>query len=113
LRPDIVWVGISAPRQDLFMRRMLHRLDTRLMFGVGAAFDFLSGRVRECPRWVKHAGFHWLHRLVQEPGRLWRRNLGNAAFLWHIALQLTALKAYPLRRVTEGEHTGQNFHSVR
>ena len=97
LRPDIVWVGISTPRQDLFMRRMLPHLDTRLMFGVGAAFDFFTGRIRMCPGWVKRAGLHWLHRLAQDPRRLWRRNLTNTAFLWHIALQLTGARTYPPR----------------
>lgn len=99
-KPDMIWVGISAPRQDLFMRRMLPRLETRLMFGVGAAFDFHTGRLKECAPWVKKMGLHWLHRLVQDPKRLWRRNLGNAAFLWHIALQLTGLKVYPLPMCT-------------
>ena len=93
-KPDIIWVGIGAPRQDLFMHRMLPHLDRGLMFGVGAAFDFHTGRIRGCPPWIKRMGFHWLHRLVQDPRRLWRRNLGNAAFLWHIALQLTGLRKY-------------------
>jgi N-acetylglucosaminyldiphosphoundecaprenol N-acetyl-beta-D-mannosaminyltransferase len=94
LRPDIVWVGISAPRQDLWMNRMLPKLNTKLMFGVGAAFDFNSGRIRSCPPWVKRAGLHWLHRLMLEPRRLWRRNLTNLPFLWHIALQLSELRDY-------------------
>jgi N-acetylglucosaminyldiphosphoundecaprenol N-acetyl-beta-D-mannosaminyltransferase len=96
LRPDVIWVGIGTPRQLLFMHRILPYLDTRLMFGVGAAFDFLTGHVRECPDWIKRAGFHWLHRLLQQPRRLWRRNLFNAAFLWHISLQLSGLRSYPL-----------------
>jgi N-acetylglucosaminyldiphosphoundecaprenol N-acetyl-beta-D-mannosaminyltransferase len=95
-RPDMIWVGISTPRQDLFMQRMIPRLNTRLMFGVGAAFDFLTGRIRECPDWVKRAGLHWLQRLAQDPKRLWRRNLANTAFLWHISLQLTGLRSYSL-----------------
>jgi exopolysaccharide biosynthesis WecB/TagA/CpsF family protein len=95
-KPDMIWVGIGTPRQDLFMRRMLPHLETRLMFGVGAAFDFHTGRLKGCPPLVKKMGLHWLHRLLQDPKRLWRRNLGNVAFLWHIALQLTGLKAYPL-----------------
>ncbi len=95
-KPDMIWVGISTPRQELFMRRMLPRFETRLMFGVGAAFDFHTGRIKECAPWIKTAGLHWLHRLLQDPRRLWRRNLLNTAFLWHIALQLTGLKDYPL-----------------
>jgi N-acetylglucosaminyldiphosphoundecaprenol N-acetyl-beta-D-mannosaminyltransferase len=94
LGPDIVWVGISTPRQDLWMNRMLPRLRTKLMFGVGAAFDFNSGHIRNCPPWVKRAGLHWLHRLMQEPRRLWRRNLANMPFLWHIALQLSRFRDY-------------------
>ena len=96
-RPDIVWVGISTPRQDLFMQRMIPHLNTRLMFGVGAAFDFLTGRIRDCPSWMKRAGLHWLHRLAQDPKHLWRRNLANIAFLWHIGLQLIGIRSYPLR----------------
>lgn len=94
LRPDILWVGISTPRQELFMRRLLPHLDHGLLFGVGAAFDFHTGRIRDCAPWIKRIGFQWLHRLMQDPRRLWRRNLCNATFLWHIALQLTGLKKY-------------------
>jgi len=97
LKPDMVWVGISTPRQDLWMRRMMPRLQTRMIFGVGAAFDFLTGRIRLCPPWMKRAGLHWLHRLAQDPARLWSRNVKNTAFLWHIALQITGAKRYPMR----------------
>jgi N-acetylglucosaminyldiphosphoundecaprenol N-acetyl-beta-D-mannosaminyltransferase len=95
-RPDIIWVGISTPRQELFMRRLLPKLETGLMFGVGAAFDFHTGRIRDCAPWIKRMGFQWLHRLIQDPRRLWPRNLRNATFLWHIALQLTKLKKYEI-----------------
>jgi N-acetylglucosaminyldiphosphoundecaprenol N-acetyl-beta-D-mannosaminyltransferase len=95
LRPDIIWVGIGTPRQDLFMRRMLPCLRTRMMIGVGAAFDFHTGRIRGCSPWVKRAGLQWLHRLAQDPKRLWRRNVKNMAFLWHIATQLSGLKTFP------------------
>lgn len=95
-RPDIIWVGISTPRQERFMQRMLPRLDTTLMFGVGAAFDFHTGRIKDCPDWVKRAGLQWLDRLLQDPKHLWRRYLrNNPSFLWHIMLQLTGLKRYP------------------
>jgi N-acetylglucosaminyldiphosphoundecaprenol N-acetyl-beta-D-mannosaminyltransferase len=97
LRPDMIWVGISTPRQDLWMNRMLPKLRTTLMFGVGAAFDFNSGRIRNCPPWVKRAGLHWLYRLMQDPRRLWRRNLANMPFLWHIALQLSGIRDYDSR----------------
>jgi N-acetylglucosaminyldiphosphoundecaprenol N-acetyl-beta-D-mannosaminyltransferase len=96
-KPDMIWIGISTPRQELLMRRLLPHLDTRLMFGVGAAFDFHTGRLRDCARWVKLLGFQWLHRLLQDPKRLWRRNVSNAAFIWHIALQLLRIRKYELR----------------
>lgn len=96
LKPDFVWVGISTPRQEEFMNRYLPVLDTRLMVGVGAAFDFHTGRIRDCATWIKHAGLQWLHRLIQDPRRLWRRYLrNNSSFLWHITLQLTGLRTYP------------------
>ena len=93
-RPDLIWIGISAPRQEMLMRRLLPHLRQGVMFGVGAAFDFHTGRIRDCAPWVKRIGFQWLHRLLQDPRRLWRRNLYNSTFVWHIALQLTGLKKY-------------------
>ena len=78
------------------MQKYLAHFETTLMFGVGAAFDFHTGRIRDCADWVKLAGLQWLHRLLQEPRRLWRRYLrNNPAFLWCIALQLTGLRKYP------------------
>jgi len=94
LKPDIFWVGISTPRQELFMARHLPMLETRLMVGVGAAFDFHTGRIRDCAGWIKRAGLQWLHRLMQDPRRLWRRYLrNNPAFLWLMALQLLGFGA--------------------
>jgi N-acetylglucosaminyldiphosphoundecaprenol N-acetyl-beta-D-mannosaminyltransferase len=95
VQPDIIWVGISTPKQERFMHRMLPRLSTKLMFGVGAAFDFHTGRIQDCPQWVKRAGLQWLDRLLQNPRHLWKRYLkNNPAFLWHIALQLSGLRSY-------------------
>jgi N-acetylglucosaminyldiphosphoundecaprenol N-acetyl-beta-D-mannosaminyltransferase len=96
LKPDIIWVGISTPKQERFMMRYLPRLDTTLMFGVGAAFDYHTGRIKDSPQWVKSAGLQWLHRLIQDPRHLfWRYLRNNSAFLWHMTLQLTGLRAYP------------------
>jgi N-acetylglucosaminyldiphosphoundecaprenol N-acetyl-beta-D-mannosaminyltransferase len=93
--PDMIWVGIGSPKQDKFMRRFLPQSEVRLMFGVGAAFDFHTGRIRDCAPWVKRAGLQWLHRLAQDPKRLWWRYLrNNPLFLWHITLQLTGLRSY-------------------
>jgi len=100
LKPDFLWIGISAPRQEAFMAHYLPLLDTKLMLGVGAAFDFHTGRIRDCAPWIKRAGLQWLHRLLQDPRRLWRRYLrNNPAFLWHIALQLAGLRTYQTPRI--------------
>ena len=95
-RPDILWVGLSTPKQEKFMAEYVDRLQVPLLVGVGAAFDYHTGRIRESPRWIKRAGMQWLHRLMQDPRRLWRRYLcNNPAFLWNIALQFSGLKRYP------------------
>ncbi len=72
---DIVWVGIGAPRQELWMRENRPHLNAPLLVGVGAAFDFLSSAKPQAPRVVRAAGFEWLFRLASEPARLWRRYL--------------------------------------
>jgi N-acetylglucosaminyldiphosphoundecaprenol N-acetyl-beta-D-mannosaminyltransferase len=94
--PDVVWVGISTPKQERFMARYLPQLETRLMFGVGAAFDFHTGRIADCPEWIKRCGLQWLDRLIQDPKHLWKRYLrNNPAFLYEIALQLSGVRSYP------------------
>jgi N-acetylglucosaminyldiphosphoundecaprenol N-acetyl-beta-D-mannosaminyltransferase len=72
-RPDILWVGLGAPRQEIWIHANLGRLDTRLAIGVGAAFDFCSGAVRRAPFWVQKSGLEWFYRFLREPGRLFRR----------------------------------------
>src|SRR5580658_2793418 len=95
-RPHIIWVGLSTPKQERFMAQYVSYLQVPLMFGVGAAFDFHTGAIRDCSAWVKRAGLQWLHRLTQDPKHLWRRYLrNNPAFLWHIAMQLSRFQKYP------------------
>ncbi|HZT22143.1 MAG TPA: WecB/TagA/CpsF family glycosyltransferase [Verrucomicrobiae bacterium] len=97
VQPDIVWVGLSTPRQEKFMAEFLPKLDTTLMIGVGAAFDFHSGRVKQAPRWMQRTGLEWFYRLCQEPRRLARRYLqNNPRFVWKLLGQLCGWKKYPL-----------------
>jgi N-acetylglucosaminyldiphosphoundecaprenol N-acetyl-beta-D-mannosaminyltransferase len=97
LRPDIVWVGLSTPKQERFMAEYLPQLNTTLMIGVGAAFDFHTGRLKDSPQWIKQLGLQWLHRLYQEPARLWRRYLiNNPVFLIKASMQIAGLTNYPL-----------------
>lgn len=97
LRPDIVWVGLSTPKQERFMAEYLPRLNTMLMIGVGAAFDLHTGKIKDSPQWLKRAGLQWLHRLIQEPSRLWKRYLvNNPQFIYQAGLQLAGLRHYRL-----------------
>jgi N-acetylglucosaminyldiphosphoundecaprenol N-acetyl-beta-D-mannosaminyltransferase len=94
-RPHIFWTGLSTPKQERFMARYLPTLDTKVMVGVGAAFDVHTGRIRDAPDWIKKAGLQWLHRLSQEPSRLWKRYLlNNPRFVFKMAGQLTGLTKY-------------------
>ena len=95
-RPDIFWVGLSTPKQEKFMAEFLPKLDATLMIGVGAAFDFHSGRVRQAPRWMQRSGLEWLYRLGSEPRRLAKRYFrNNPRFVWSFLGQLTGLKKFP------------------
>jgi N-acetylglucosaminyldiphosphoundecaprenol N-acetyl-beta-D-mannosaminyltransferase len=97
VKPDILWVGLSTPKQEKFMAEFLPRLNVPLMIGVGAAFDFHSGQVRQSPRWMQRSGLEWFHRLCQEPRRLARRYLrNNPLFILKIAGQFLGLRKYPL-----------------
>lgn len=92
LKPDIIWVGISTPKQERFMAEQIQKLNTKLMFGVGAAFDYHTGRIKDAPEWMKSAGLQWLNRLYQEPRRLWKRYLlRNPQFIFAITRQLLGL----------------------
>lgn len=97
-QPDIMWVGLSTPKQERFMAANLARLDVTLMFGVGAAFDFFAGKVRQAPRWMQRSGLEWFFRLCTEPKRLWKRYLkNNPLFVIRIICQLAGLKKYPIK----------------
>jgi len=74
-RPDIIFVGLGAPKQELWIDRMSAWLVPAVAIGVGASIDFLSGAARRAPRWMSGAGLEWVHRLSQDPRRLWRRYL--------------------------------------
>jgi N-acetylglucosaminyldiphosphoundecaprenol N-acetyl-beta-D-mannosaminyltransferase len=96
--PDIVWVGLSTPKQERWMADHRGRLDAPVLVGVGAAFDFLSGVKRQAPRWMQRSGFEWLFRVATEPRRLAGRYLrNNPAFVWRVLCQATGIGRYELR----------------
>jgi N-acetylglucosaminyldiphosphoundecaprenol N-acetyl-beta-D-mannosaminyltransferase len=95
LKPDILWCGLSTPKQERFMSTYSNQLPVNMMVGVGAAFDLLSGNLDEAPDWAKRSGLQWAYRLYKEPKRLWRRYLtNNPKFVWSTFLQLTQIKRF-------------------
>ncbi|MHC4165665.1 MAG: WecB/TagA/CpsF family glycosyltransferase [Planctomycetota bacterium] len=86
-KPDIVWVGLGAPKQEKWMAEHVGRINATALIGVGAAFDFHSGNVRWAPALIRRLGLEWAYRLIQEPGRMWRRNLDSPLFLSRVIKQ--------------------------
>jgi len=93
LSPDVVWVGLGAPKQELWMGKHHRHIEARVIIGVGAAFDFLSGRRSHAPHWIQQSGLEWLYRLVHNPRRLWRRNLYHFPFAYYVLLQQLGIKS--------------------
>jgi N-acetylglucosaminyldiphosphoundecaprenol N-acetyl-beta-D-mannosaminyltransferase len=93
--PDIIWVGLSTPKQERWMYEHRSRLDVPMMAGVGAAFDFIAGTAKQAPEWMRENGLEWLFRLTHEPRRLWRRYLGlGPRFAWNVGLEILGLKKF-------------------
>jgi len=81
--PDCLLVAFGVPKQDLWIEKNLLNTNAKVAVGVGGLFDFFSGRAQRAPQWLRDIGLEWLYRLIQEPGRMWKRYLvGNALFLW-------------------------------
>jgi len=92
-RADIVWVGLGAPKQERWMFEYRDRLNVPVLVGVGAAFDFHTGRIAQAPAWMGNHGLEWLFRLLNEPRRLWRRYLVyGTEFAALVLLELLGLK---------------------
>lgn len=82
-RPDIIWVGLGAPKQEVFMNDLATKLAPAILFGVGAAFDFHAGSTKRAPAWMRTIGMEWLFRLLNEPRRLFFRYMvTNTLFVW-------------------------------
>jgi N-acetylglucosaminyldiphosphoundecaprenol N-acetyl-beta-D-mannosaminyltransferase len=93
--PDVLWVGLGCPKQESWMYEHRPRLAVPVVVGVGAAFDFLSGRLPRAPRMMGDRGLEWLYRLWKEPRRLWRRYLISiSSFLYYCCLERIGLKRF-------------------
>jgi N-acetylglucosaminyldiphosphoundecaprenol N-acetyl-beta-D-mannosaminyltransferase len=82
-KPDILLLGMSSPKKELFFENYKHKLNAKYILGVGGYFDIVSGIIKRAPRWMQNSGMEWFYRLIQEPKRLWRRYLiGIHQFFW-------------------------------
>lgn len=96
-QPDIVWVGLSTPKQERWMSEHMNRVNAPVMIGIGAAFDYHAGVKAQAPRFIQRSGFEWLYRLAMEPRRLWKRYLiNNPLFILGILSQKLGLRRYEL-----------------
>jgi N-acetylglucosaminyldiphosphoundecaprenol N-acetyl-beta-D-mannosaminyltransferase len=81
----ILLVGFGAPLQEKWISNHRHQLKAEVLMGVGGLFDFYSGTIRRAPSWIREIGFEWIYRMLQEPGRMWRRYVvGNPLFLYRV-----------------------------
>jgi N-acetylglucosaminyldiphosphoundecaprenol N-acetyl-beta-D-mannosaminyltransferase len=88
-RPDVLWIGLSTPKQERWMYEHRDKLNVPAVLGVGAAFDLNTGRLVQAPSWMRENGLEWLFRLCAEPRRLWRRYLiRGPIFVWNVGLEL-------------------------
>jgi N-acetylglucosaminyldiphosphoundecaprenol N-acetyl-beta-D-mannosaminyltransferase len=104
---QIVWVGLSTPKQERWMASHIGRVNASALFGVGAAFDMHAGKLRQAPRWMQRSGLEWLFRLASEPRRLWRRYaVNNPRFVLAISrrrprISIAAMDSENLIRLSE------------
>ncbi|MEM8736058.1 MAG: WecB/TagA/CpsF family glycosyltransferase [Planctomycetota bacterium] len=93
---DLLLVAFGAPKQDVWIADNAHRLNVHVAIGVGGLFDFFSGRMPRAPHWVRQLGMEWMFRMLQEPGRLWKRYLiGNFVFVYHVFREKMGWDQYP------------------
>jgi N-acetylglucosaminyldiphosphoundecaprenol N-acetyl-beta-D-mannosaminyltransferase len=106
-KPDILWVGLSTPKQEKWMYEHRDRIHVPVMLGVGAAFDMNTGRLKRAPQWMQDSGLEWLFRLVIEPRRLWRRYLiEGSRFAWAVWLEHILPRIFR-RPATDAAHVSE------
>lgn len=90
VKPDILIVAMGVPMQEKWISKHWQQIDATLMMGVGGFLDFASGEAKRAPKWMLKLRLEWLYRLMREPKRMWRRNLGNFTFFYYIFKALAA-----------------------
>lgn len=95
-RPDVLWIGLGSPKQEIVMHALRRRPGVPCTAAIGAVFDFYTGRVPHAPDWIRRAGLQWLHRLLLEPRRLWRRTfISGPQFGFEVLRSLVTRPAQP------------------
>ena len=93
VKPDIIWIGLGAPKQERWISNYYNKIDRGLLFGIGAGFDYMAGNTKHAPEWMKNFALEWLYRLIQEPKRLWKRYFKTIPqFIFFVTLELLSLK---------------------
>jgi N-acetylglucosaminyldiphosphoundecaprenol N-acetyl-beta-D-mannosaminyltransferase len=106
-KPDIVWVGLGSPKQDIWIAEHREKIRGSILIASGATFDFFSGKIRQAPEWVRNAGFEWLYRLSKDFRRLWvRYTVYNVVFLAMFSLQLMKIRRF---KPADYGSAGSNF----
>lgn len=110
--PDVLWLGLGAPKQEKWLHANRFRLQVPLCGPIGAMFDYFSGNVSMPPSWVQRWGLHWAHRLIREPRRLWRRNLDSPRFLYAVIKERLLNGPTVSLRSTRTPSAGNATHST-
>lgn len=93
--PDVLWVGMTAPKQEKWIYENKDKLNVPLIGAIGAAFDFFAGTKKRAPKWAQKLGLEWLIRFLREPKRLWRRNLvSSPLFLFLVLKERLGISGY-------------------
>ncbi len=94
-RPDVLWIGMTAPKQEEWIYDNKSKLDVKLIGAIGAVFDFFAGTTKRAPEWMQRGGLEWFFRLMQEPRRLWKRAIiQNFRFILYLMLACLKLKKF-------------------
>ena len=84
-KADMLFLGISSPKKEIFSEQYAQFMQVPYIFGVGGVFDIIAGQIKRAPLWMQNSGLEWLYRFIQEPGRMWRRYLiGNLQFVYYV-----------------------------
>jgi len=91
--PDVLFVGMTAPKQEIWTYQNRHRIHAKVICNIGAVFDFYAGTKKRVPRWLDKLGLEWFYRFIQEPRRMWKRYLiGNSLFIYYVLKEKFTLR---------------------